>query len=283
MPLESAPAVTPSPVPSQAPIVTPAAAAPPPAAPPAAPPVATPYPVAQAAPAVVQVPIEQFQILTQAVTRLQQIEENRQAETREAARKEAEAKVQVGQLTEGLSSLRTQSEAAIAEERRKAAETEDRARQYAVDSQLSTALADQNLVPGVLNNLKTLLRPGLQVVPEGNSYAVRTPTFQDVTSYVKDFLSKPEGQIYVRPPHQGGVGTNPGASAQPPATAEPVLPRRADPSTMTMGEAAIIATQMQMKETASQTRPIAANLDKTRGIGGFRGNAANHPDFRRQA
>lgn len=97
------------------------------------------------------------------------------------------------------------------------------------------------------------------------------PDMTPFGQYARTRLSSPDFQIFIRAPHQGGVGTNPGASAQPPAYG---TPRPAEPP-RNLGEAAIMGTH------GLASRPNSPRFDKHVGIGGFKSRAEWHPDFRK--
>ncbi len=273
MPIDpAAPATPPTPAPATA--VQPPVAAPAPYTPPSPQyqSFVAPMPGGNQPP-VVQVPVEQFQALTAAQTRLMEIERERQRDVREAATKEAEMKAQQGQLAEALALLRQQKESEVNEVKTQLNANEERTRHYALDSELSRVLAGYDLVPGTLPQLTTLLRPNLNVIPEGGSYKVQTPTFQDAASYVKEILAQPNYQIYLKATSQGGTGGSSGAHHQAP-NAPPAQP--VDPGKLSLGQAAILDSMAAMKakeEAAGANVPNALNMAVPFGLPGKRRQA----------
>jgi hypothetical protein len=70
----------------------------------------------------------------------------------------------------------------------------------------------------------------------------------------------------------------PNSATHTPATPAPVLPQVADPNTMPLGVASLLAQKIEIQKKTAQTLP--GIYDPTQGILGFRGDARNHPDFR---
>ena len=213
---------------------TPPAAAPAPAA-------AAPAPApAPAAAQTVTIPLEQLQAFTSIQARLAEHEERTRREQSEAQRREAEVLAERGNLQDALRQLREQSEQQLAAERQKQQEVQQRAQQYALDSELSRALAGENLVPGGVEQLGRLFRGDFVVEPQGNAFQVRTPTYQSVPDFIKAQLARPEYAHFLRAQNPGG-GTASGQPVQtPPAVADPAP---AAPQPRNMGEAVILHMQ----------------------------------------
>lgn len=208
MPVESTP-VAAAPVAAAAPVVTPPAQEPVvvPVVTPAAPVVAVPNPD------IIPVPkalYEEFQGYKNTVAKL---EADRQAA--EAAKKELEIKAQIkdGQFEEVLKNYRAETEKTTAAERSQRALAEKRAEKYALQSELSAALARPDIVSGGAAQLHALWEKEFVVEAAGDSFAVRTPAFQSVKDFVAAKLASTEYSHFVRATNpNGGVGANPGAS-----------------------------------------------------------------------
>ena len=131
---------------------------------------------------------------------------------------------------------------------------EERAKRYALDGELSKALASQPLVPGGAEQLTQLWRNQFQVEPQGESFHVRTPTFQSVGDFVGAQLARPEYAHFVRAQNPaGGTAGTTGAHQAAPTPASPAATHDAKE----FGEAIILQMQEMAKEPAerSQTQP----------------------------
>ncbi len=212
----------------------------PPVAPAPATAAATPPPAAPVAPQTVTIPLEQLQAFTSIQARLAEHEEQTRRAAAEAQRREAEVLAERGNLQDALRQLREQSEQQLQAERQKAVEVQQRAQQYALDSELSRALSGENLVPGGVEQLSRLFRGDFVVEPQGSAFQVRTPTYQSVPEYIKAQLGRPEYAHFLRAQNPGG-GTASGQPTQtPPAAADPAPPA---PQPRNMGEAVILHMQ----------------------------------------
>jgi hypothetical protein len=192
------------------------------------------------APQTVTIPVEQLQAFTSVQSRLSQLEAEQR--NREAAAQQEQAKIlaQKGEVENALRMLREQSEQQVQVERAKLSATEERAKRYALEGELSRVLSSQNLVPGGVDQLSRLWRPEFQVQAEGESFVVRTPAFQSVNEFVHSQLSRPEYAHFIRSSNQGGTaGTTGGHQVPPTSPANPAPP----PQPKTMGEAVIFHMQ----------------------------------------
>jgi hypothetical protein len=169
--------------------------------------------------------------------RLSKMEEDRARDAAETTRQQSEALAAKGQLEQALQQLRRQSDEAVLAERQKLAQTEERAKRYALDGELARTLAGQPLVPGGADQLTQLWRGQFNVQPEGDSFAVRTPTFQSVGEFVAAQLGRPEFAHFLRAQNpSGGTG---GAS---PATQVPhthAATTTLEPEPRNLGEAIV--------------------------------------------
>lgn len=200
------------------------------------PPVATPQ--------TVTIPLEQLQAFTSIQARLAEHEERVRREAQESQRREAEVLAERGNLQEALRQLREQSEQQLAAERQKQNEIQQRAQQYALDSELSRVLAGENLVPGGVEQLTRLFRGEFVVEPQGHAFQVRTPSFQSVPDFIKAQLGRPEYAHFLRAQNPGG-GTASGQTVQA-APTSPANPPMA-PQPRNMGEAVILHMQSVQK------------------------------------
>jgi hypothetical protein len=192
----------------------------------------------------VTIPLDQLNAFTSMQARLASIEETHQREATEAARRESEALAKKGELESALQQLRQQSDQAVAAERSKLTATEERAKRYALDGELARTLSSLPLVQGGAEQLTQLWRNQFQVQAEGESFAVRTPTFQTVGQFVADQLAKAEYAHFLRAQNTGGTaGSTGGHQAAPTPPAQPGSNQPA-----TLGEAVILHMQNMKKE-----------------------------------
>ena len=106
-------------------------------------------------------------------------------------------------------------------ERASRSAVEERAKRYALDGEVSRVLASQPLVPGGAEQLTQLWRSQFVVEPQGDSFTVRTPTFQSVGDFVTAQLARPEYAHFIRASNPGGgtAGTTGAHQAAPTAPA----------------------------------------------------------------
>jgi hypothetical protein len=206
---------------------------------------------AAAQPQTVTIPLEQLQAFTSIQTRLAQIEADQRAREQQAQQEQAAILAKKGEVENALNLLRQQSDQAIANERAQRATIEERAKRYALDGEISRVLASQPLVPGGADQLTKLWRSEFTVEPQGDSFAVRTPTFQSVGDYVAAQLGRPEYAHFVRAQNPGGGtgGVNPAgqsAPTQPAASPPPEQPK-------TLSDA-VILTMKEMNKGSSDGR-----------------------------
>lgn len=206
----------------------------------------------------VTIPLEQIQAFTSMQARLAQLEADQRGRDQAAQQAQAQALAEQGKLQEALRMLREQSDAAVNTERAQKAQFEDRAKRYALDGELSRALASQQLVPGGAEQLTQLWRSQFTVEAQGDSFAVRTPTFQSVSDFVSQQLARAEYSHFVRAQNPGG-----GTGGAPPETqvpqGAPAHPAQV-PQPKNMGEAVILHMQSLTKATgdprANMTLPM---------------------------
>lgn len=131
-------------------------------------------------------------------------------------------------------------------------QTEDRAKRYALDGELSRVLAGQKLVPGGAEQLTQLWRGQLQVEAHGDSYVVRTPQFQSVEDFVTAQLAQPHYSHFLRPAGLGGTAGTAGGNLSPPTPAANPAPAAQPPKTL--GEAVILHMQSIKSERSADPR-----------------------------
>ena len=194
------------------------------APPPAAPPPADP----NAPPALVPIPHEQLQSLMASQTRLAQLEAEARQREEAATAEQARLLAAKGQVEEALKSIQQQSEAKLAAEAQARMRSEERAKRYALDNELSKALSMHAILPGTTDQLTAILRGQLQVEAQGESYVVRTPAFVSAIDHVATTLGKPEFAHFLRP---HGAGGEERAARTQPRRRQPIRRRRPSPRT----------------------------------------------------
>jgi hypothetical protein len=206
----------------------------------------------------VTIPLEQLQAFTSVQARLAEMEAAQRAQQEATQQEQARILAQKGEVENALRILREQSDQAISAERHKLAQIEDRAKRYALDGELSRSLAAHNLVQGGAEQLAQLWRSQFVVDAQGDSFAVRTPTFQAVSEFVQQQLARPEYAHFVRASTQGGTSTGQmvQAAQTPPSTPTPM------PQPRNMGEAVILHMQ-NLQKTQGDPR---ANMGLSMGL-----------------
>jgi hypothetical protein len=184
--------------------------------------------------------------------RLAKIESEQSARDEAAKQEQIRLLAQKGEIEQALKQQREQAEAALSAERLSRSQIEDRAKRYALDGELSRVLASQPLVPGGADQLTQLWRNQFTVDAQGDSFAVRTPTFQTVQDFVAASLARPEYAHFLRPqnPTGGTAGqTGGGNLTTPTPAANPPAP----PNFKNFGEA--IVAQVQASRLAGGQNP----------------------------
>jgi hypothetical protein len=185
--------------------------------PPTAPPAVT-------APQTVTIPLEQLQTFTSVQARLATLEAEQRSRDETARAEQVKLLAAKGEIEKALQTQREEAQKQIDAERTSRAAVEERAKRYARDGELSRALASQPLVPGGAEQLTQLWSSQFVVEAAGESFNVRTPTFQTVTDFVKAKLAAPEYAHFIRAQNPaGGTAGAPasGSLAAPTAPANP--------------------------------------------------------------
>jgi hypothetical protein len=187
----------------------------------------------------VTIPLDQLQAFTSIQARLAEMEAAQRSQQEATQQEQARILAQKGQAEEALRMVREQSESAISAERQRYSQIEERAKRYALDIEVSRALTTYNLVPGGSEQLAHLWRSQFVVEAQGESFSVRTPTYQSVGDFVSQQLARPEYAHFLRASTQGGTAT--GQTTQ--AAQTPPAGPTATPQPRNMGEAVILHMQ----------------------------------------
>jgi hypothetical protein len=191
----------------------------------------------------VTIPLEQLQAFTSVQARLADMEAAQRAQHEAAQQEQARILAQKGEVENALRMLRDQSEQTLNAERHKFIQIEERAKRFALDNELSRALTAHNLVQGGAEQLSQLWRSQFVIEAQGDTFSVRTPTFQSVNEFISQQLARPEYAHFLRASTQGGTATGQTiqAAQTPPASPTPA----AQPKNM--GEAVILHMQSMQK------------------------------------
>jgi hypothetical protein len=217
------------------------------ATPPATPPLATP-----SQPQTVTIPLEQLQTFTSVQARLARMEADQRSRDEAARAEQLKLMAAKGEIENALRIQREEAQKALDAERSSRAAVEERAKRYALDGEVSRVLSSQPLVPGGAEQLTQLWRNQFVVEPQGDSFAVRTPTFQSVSDYVAAQLGRPEYAHFIRAsnPSGGTAGTTGAHQAAPTSPANPAAPMQPK----NFGEAIILQMQETQKNQPSDPR-----------------------------
>jgi hypothetical protein len=220
-----------------------AAAVPPPAAPPLA---------SAAAAQTVTIPLEQLQTFTSVQARLAQLEAEQRSRDESARAEQVKLLAAKGEIENALRIQREEGQKALDAERSSRAAVEERAKRYALEGEVSRVLASQPLVPGGAEQLTQLWRSQFVVEPQGDSFTVRTPTFQSVGDFVQAQLARPEYAHFIRASNPGG-GTAGTTGAHQAAPTSPATPTPAA-APKNFGEAIILQMQESQKNQPADPR-----------------------------
>ena len=197
----------------------------------------------------VTIPLEQLQAFSHLQAQLTQLEADQKARD-DAARSEViKAMAAKGQVEEALRTQREQAQRDIEAERLKFQQTEERAKRYALDGQLTAALSAQPLVAGGAEQLTQLWRSQFIVEPQGDTFNVRTQDFQPVGSWIAAQLGRPEYSHFLRATNPGG-GTAGGTGTQSAPTTPGNTGGSGDAQPKNFSEAVIMTMAAREKSAA---------------------------------
>jgi hypothetical protein len=188
----------------------------------------------------VTIPFEQLQAFTATQARNLALESELRQRDDAARAEQVKMLTAKGELEGAIKLQREQAELQLGNERTARVASEERAKRYALDGELSRVLASQPLVPGGAEQLTQLWRNQLNVETSGDTYVVRTPTFQSVPDFVAAQLAQPHYAHFIRSTNQGGTGGAPGAQQTTPT---PAANAAAPAEPKTLSEAVILHMQ----------------------------------------
>jgi hypothetical protein len=169
--------------------------------------VAAPPPPAPQVAATVTIPVSQLEVLVASQARIAQLEADQRQRETAAREKEIQLMTEKGQAVEAVKTLRETKDAELKVVSDARTALSDRAKRYALDGELARVLASKPLLEDGIGQLTKLWRGEFQVADEGESFAVRTPTFQTVDQFVTAELAKPEYAKFLRAKNPaGGTG-----------------------------------------------------------------------------
>jgi hypothetical protein len=183
-------------------------------------------------------------------TRIATLEAERASRETAATEERIRLQTEKGQAVEAVRTLRDQKDAELATERTARSAIEERAKRYALDGTLSRVLASQPLVPYGAEQLLAQWRSQFVVEAAGDSFTVRTPTFQSVEDFVAAELAKPNYAHFIKAKNpDGGVGGATGGGNPAPTgggnTAPQAVPK-------TLQEAILMDHQAKVKAMTSE-------------------------------
>jgi hypothetical protein len=202
----------------------------------------------------------------------------RQLEEQRLAAQTEQAKIlaQKGEVENALKLLDVERQTQIQREQAERATVETAAKNYALSGELSRALAAHDLVPDGTTQLTELWKNQFIAERQGDSFVVRTPTFQSVQDFVKAKLAEPSYAHFKKASTPGGAGA-PGAQATTPTpsptptAANTILTDQtgaqfANPTAMNLGQAAILGAVEAMKKATPSGVP-AMEMGTSFGLG----------------
>ncbi len=187
---------------------------------------------AAAQPQTVTIPLEQLQAFTAVQARLAQMESDQRGRDDAARAEQVKLLAQKGEIENALRIQREEAQKQLDSERASRSVVEERAKRYALDGEVSRVLASQPLVPGGAEQLTQLWRSQFVVEPQGDSFNVRTPTFQSVGDFVAAQLARPEYAHFVRASNPGGGTAGATAHTRPRRHRLRTRPHRFSPRTL---------------------------------------------------
>jgi hypothetical protein len=184
--------------------------------------------------------------------RLAQMEGEQRSRDDAARAEQIKLLAQKGEIENALRIQREEGQKQLEIERASRSAVEERAKRYALEGEVSRVLASAPLVPGGAEQLTQLWRNQFVVEPQGDSFSVRTPTFQSVGDFVTAQLARPEYAHFIRASHPGG-GTAGTTGAHQAAPTAPANATNQEPQPKNFGEAIIL--QMQEVQKSQPTDP----------------------------
>jgi hypothetical protein len=182
--------------------------------------------IASAAPQTVTIPLEQLQAFTSIQTRLADMEARQRAADEANQRELQNAMLAKGQAEDAVRLIREQSEQSLNAERQRVVDTQRQAQNYAIDVEVARSLAGHNFVNAkARRQFEAEVRAELAAAPEGNTFAVRTATFQTAEQLVAAKLATNEYNFMLAPTGVGGTSVGQTAQAGPTPPANPTAPK----------------------------------------------------------
>jgi hypothetical protein len=210
----------------------------------------------------VTIPADQLTSLLALQARVNQLEAEQRNREQAAAEERVRLLTQKGEAENAVKALREAKDAELQTERARLMTTEERAKRYALDGELARALAAQPLVsPAAAAQLAEHFRGQFQVHAEGDSFVVRTATFETPAQFIASKLAHPDYAHFVRAGTHGGAG-----GQQPQALPTPPPHTAAPPEPATFADWFKSAAESgQLRGTAAP--PEVARYDPSKGFG----------------
>lgn len=147
-------------------------------------------------------------------------------EAKEAERAEQTRLAEEKKLTEKgeFDKLLKQRDEQLASERKNAQASADRARTYALSSQLAIAFSAHDLYPGSSEDLSKLWRDDFEAVPDGDGFTVRAKDGRPVKDVIAERLASDRYANHVKATSRGGSGGGDGHRPAPTPAHDPSKP-----------------------------------------------------------
>lgn len=220
------------------------------------------------APTAVAVPMEEFlRFQEDRRIRLEQAAVQERLE-REAAEAKAHHLAKTGEWEKGFAKQKEDYQSQLTKAEQNLAVTEARVKKYVTDSHLAMAMNGYEFTsPAAAQQFANLIRNELIAESQGDSYVVRTPTFESPAQLVATKRQHPDYLHFFKASTQGGTQGGPSSAAvQPPAPAQPEPP----PQPKNFGEAIMFDIQAMRRGIGNGDPRLSPNMSMIRGIPGAR-------------
>jgi len=246
------------------------------AQPPAAPAAPAPQPTLVAAstltpppaPTAVAVPMEEFlRFQEDRRIRLEQAAVQERLE-REAAEAKAHHLAKTGEWEKGFAKQKEDYQSQLTKAEQNLAVTEARVKKYVTDSHLAMAMNGYEFTsPAAAQQFANLIRNELIAESQGDSYVVRTPTFESPAQLVAAKRQHPDYLHFFKASTQGGTANGPSSAAvQPPEPKAPEPP----PQPKNFGEAIMFDIRAMQQGGGGGDPRMNPKMSMLRGVTGAR-------------
>lgn len=157
-------------------------------------------------PQAVTVPYEQFERFLAAELSAKEAERRDKERAAEAERMKAEAQIKQGQAEKAVETIREQHTRELADERKAKDEISERSKKFVRDKELAVACAGLPFVsPFAAKQFLAMVGPRLEAYPEGETFTVRTATFQSPEQLIAEARNDPQYAHFFAASTTGGA------------------------------------------------------------------------------